>query len=305
MQKRLMPGLCVAVAVIFAGGASLGQDSQALVKLLPDDPNGFVRSVQERMAGAGRFDGRVNGLLDQATISAINAMCRDAGVLAGCQIGPLTPEGAAAVVGAIDQLGGATQAEESAPPPATTPSAPETPAVASPTPAEAPAEAAPEPAPEVAAPPAAPATQAVQIAAEDWEFAPSFGLAAAALATSTGTVEYEISGTAEGRGWINFNAGKPLAAKPGTAWSFSMEGGFSSSADATASLRIAARRADGSYIGELMPSGTKVSGNGTFVVEGTTPAETAFVQPYIQVVYPAGSEADGVLQIMASSVTAN
>jgi hypothetical protein len=79
MQTRVLSGLCVAVAALLVGGVSLAQDSQGLLDFLPDDPNGFVRTVQERLAGARRFEGRVNGQLDRATIAAINSVCRDAG----------------------------------------------------------------------------------------------------------------------------------------------------------------------------------------------------------------------------------
>lgn len=289
------------MAALFAGGVSLAQDSQGLLDFLPDDPNGFVRTVQERLAGAGQFEGRVNGQLDRATISAINSACREAGVLAGCQIGPLSPEGAAAVATAIGKLAGEPAPTESE----ATAAAPAEPAVEPGEPATAPTEpadtaAAPvEPPPEELAPPEALVALAAageQVVAQDWQSSPSFGLSAVPSQQDGTAVVFDIAGTAAERGWVNIYAGKKRPTPAGTSWTFVVDGAFTSESAANAMVRLAGQKADGSYLGEIA-LGTAIDGTGSFVAKGVAPADTAFVVPYIQVTYPVGTVASGTLQI--------
>lgn len=305
------------MAALFVGGASLAQDSQGLLDFLPDDPNGFVRTVQEQLAVAGRFDGRASGQLDRATISAINSVCRDAGVLADCQIGPLSPEGAAAVASAIGQLAGEpapAEAEAMAATPESPAAQPAQPEATSTEPSTPPADPAAAPAdsaavpvtpvPEELAPPealVAPTTEGEQVAAKDWHSAPSFGLSAVPSQQDGTAVVVDISGTAEGRGWVNVYAGKKRPAAAGTSWTFVVDGTFSSETAANAVVRLASQKADGSYLGEVA-LGTVMDGTGSFVAEGVAPADTAFVVPYIQVTYPPGTVANGTLQITGASV---
>jgi hypothetical protein len=148
--------------------------------------------------------------------------------------------------------------------------------------------------------PVAPVAAAEQIAAQDWRSAPSFGLSAVP-AQQDGAVVFDIAGTAEERGWVNIYAGRKQPAAPGTSWTFVVDGTFSSEAAATAVVRLAAQKADGSYLGELA-LGTAIEGTGKFAAEGLAPAETAFVVPYIQVTYPVGIEAGGTLQITGGSL---
>ncbi|WP_423068391.1 hypothetical protein [Devosia sp. CN2-171] len=319
MQPRILLGLCVATTALSVGGGSLAQDSQGLLDFLPDDPNAFVRTVQERLAGAGQFEGAVNGQLDRATISAINSACRDAGVLADCQLGPLSPEGAAAVVTAIGKLAGEPVPAESE----ATAAAPESPAVepaelaaaptesvATPTePDAAPTERAAAPVDSAAAPVellpeklpppealVAPTAAGEQVAAEDWQSSPSFGLSAVPSQQDGTSVVFDIAGTAEERGWVNIYAGGRRPAVPGTSWTFVVDGAFSSESAANSVVRLASQRADGSYLGEIA-LGTAMDGTGSFVANGVAPADTAFVVPYIQVTYPVGTVASGTLQI--------
>lgn len=274
MQAKILAGLYVAAATLFGGGAGFAQDEQALLGLLPDDPNGFVRTVQEKLTDAGLFSGTVNGSLTRSTIAAIYAACRSAGVLADCQSGPLTPRGSAAVVDAIRKLTGEPEAAVAAP-------APELPA--------APAE------------PAAVASDALQIATADWHDAPTYGLAVTPTATDAG-VEFAISGTSEDRGWTNIYAGEQLPTTPGEAWSFTLDASFASTTGGTAIALVAVRRADGSYITELMRGGVPIAGDGPFVVEGIAPPDAAFVQPYVQIKYPSATVADGTLKLTGASI---
>lgn len=278
MHKRTLSGLGVVMAALLSAPA-IAQDDGALLGLLPDDPNGFVQAVQEKLASSGIYSGPVNGTLTQATISAINAACRGAGLLPDCQNGPLSPAGSAAVVAAVAKLGQ---------PDATVPTPEEAPA----------AEVVAEPAAEAETQPVS--TAATTIAAADWKGRPNYGLTITPTVAGK-TVEFAIGGTAEGRGSLNINASGQVSAAPGEDWSFTIDAAFTSAAGGTAVAYVGVRAADGSYITELVRGGVPIEGSGPFVVKGTTKDGAAFVQPYIQVKYPPGTAADGTLTITGAS----
>lgn len=52
--------------------------------------NAYVFVIQDRLVADGYFEGTPNGLLTQATISAVNRACTDLGILDKCRLGPLS-----------------------------------------------------------------------------------------------------------------------------------------------------------------------------------------------------------------------
>lgn len=270
MHRNTLPGLGLVLAALLVVPA-VAQDDQALLSLLPGDPNGFVSGVQEKLASGGLYSGKVTGTLTKATIRAINAACRDAGVLAACQSGPLSPAGAVAVVTAVSKLAqGGTK-------------------VAAP---------ADEPAP---ASPAEPATgeaagPATSIATTDWKSRNGNGLTITPTVLD-GSVVFAIEGTAEGRGTVNIYASDQVPSAPGEAWVYTVDAALTSSAAGTATAFLAARAPDGSYLREVVRGGVPIDGAGPAVVEGTVPEGAAFVQPYIQVKYATGATPADTLTI--------
>lgn len=63
--------------------------SRALEVTSKIDKNAYVRIVQMELARLGYFSGQADGLLDQSTISSINAFCRDTQITDTCVFGPV------------------------------------------------------------------------------------------------------------------------------------------------------------------------------------------------------------------------
>lgn len=305
MRSKILAGLSVTVMALLAGIPASAQDADGALGLLPDDPNGFIRVVQEKLADAGLYGGRISGTLNRATVAAINAACRDAGLLADCQTGPLTPRGSAAVIAALATFD--------------TPEAPAEPVADAPKPAEAvepvtetPVAETPEPEVETAAPaaeaPAAADVAAVDVAAatpvatgdiapSDWSTPPTNGLSVEPVSGDAGA-SFSVVGTATGGGWINLPA-KGFATAPGASVSLKLTGSFVGDAEAT--VRLAARRQDGSYLGEIRGAVATLADSGEITIRGVAPEGTGLVVPYIRIAYPDAAIADGKLSIVSSS----
>lgn len=322
MRYRIVLAANIALALVVTPICSVAQDGVGLVTLAAENPNAFVKTVQSELAELGYPDLPQNGLLDSSTISAINALCRKADVLAKCQAGPLSPVGADAVVSALtaakaSQAAAAAPVEpaEAANPTNGTdaPAAAEAPAAPAPA-AEAPATpaptapAAPEEAPAAAAAlegvPAAPAlpSDGAPVSSSDWYGGTENGLTATPLASGDTGVTFSIDGVATGKGWVNAYASPYIEAEPGSAWTFKVDASFTSEANAgTAVVRMAAHLADGTYISEL-GKGIPLVGDGPFVFSGVAPDRTEFVAAFIQMIYPEGTEVNSQLKIVSASI---
>jgi TPR repeat protein len=74
------------------GGIASTDLSQTVQMLFWGNKNAYVFALQRGLRDAGLYDGPLNGYLGQATISAINRVCRQLDAEATCAAGPLTPD---------------------------------------------------------------------------------------------------------------------------------------------------------------------------------------------------------------------
>ena len=284
--------MILAIGVLVAATAptwALAEDGVDLVNLAATKPNAFVKAVQSEMAALGYFKQAQDGILGRPTVRAINALCRDASLAARCLAGPLSPDGAQAVVSAINA---AREAKGLAPLP-TGGTNEEKPAASEETVAAA---------PEALPPPDALSAE-VPVPGSEWTGSSGNGLTATVLEAGDQGAAFQIAGVSTEGGWVNVYAGDSIAAEPGSAWSFSVSGSFAGSSEGGALVRFAAFLPDGGYISEIA-DGVPIEGNGPFMISGVAPEGTATVQPYIQMWYPAGTRVENDrLQVTAASLS--
>lgn len=90
-----------AITVLMLAPISWSVAQEDFSGLAASNPNAFVERVQSAMASQGKYTGPINGTLNATTIAAIYDVCESAGLLSECRVGPLSKDGAAAVVKAL------------------------------------------------------------------------------------------------------------------------------------------------------------------------------------------------------------
>jgi hypothetical protein len=117
-------GTSILLALICSGAPAYSQEQPSaatqnyaldLPKLLQSSPNDYVRAIQKALIGRGDYQGQVNGLLTQNTITGIGRFCRSTDILAVCRVGIMTEEAATEIGSALDAAGVGRVGTESAP----------------------------------------------------------------------------------------------------------------------------------------------------------------------------------------------
>ena len=66
--------------------------TRLLAQMGRSSANAYVFAVQERLAQRGMFTGQPNGIVNGATVDAIQAVCEQAKMSDKCSTGPLSPD---------------------------------------------------------------------------------------------------------------------------------------------------------------------------------------------------------------------
>lgn len=264
--------------------ASISNAQDVAPALASSNPNEFVRQVQAKLKGADTYGGPISGTLDRRTIAAINDACREASVLPQCQLGPLSTEGAQAVVTAVNALTSVDEDTRDLQPAA---------------PAEVTA-----PENDVAAETPGVSSVSVDTIAVEWPLTSSRnGIAITGEVSDNGYVA-SASGTALNSDWTNLESTGVIDAAPGEAWTFSMSAATNLSAGGTAVARVAVFGVSNQYLGELSV-GAPISGADAqqYSVTGQVPEGAVRIRPYIQLSYPAGAGVDDTISISDAAVS--
>lgn len=266
---------CIAVVVAALVASTISAQSQEAdwAGLASSNPNAFVLRVQTELTEQNYYDGIINGILGSTTIRAINAFCSDTG--AQCRKGPLSEEGAAAIVAALGQQK----------------------ARALPDTIDNLSESLSEDVRTVGADSGA-------IDPESWRSSTRNGVSLTPAVAGSALL-VEITGEAGDQGWANLESPK-IEASAGQMWTFITNSMFETDIpDANAKIRLAAFDTAGKYLGELAPDGVEISSipDESYSVSGDTPAGTAWVMPYIQLRYPTGSKPEDTLRISGANLS--